>query len=136
MAESASSWHRVRNPVRNYWRKRESGWRGLGIKSPFTGGAFNRYDYRRFWIEQRGLCGVCDKPLVVHRWVSMGSGLGEVGTGQGIDLDHAHSHGYARSLTHGFCNRMVGVMDSKMALLVLNYLLKHEGNLEAQVVST
>lgn len=127
MSDSSSTWARVRNPKRDYWRRRESSWRALGILSAYRGGAyFNRYDYYRLWNEQKGLCGLCDRPLVVKRWVDVG-GLGEVGTGQGVDVDHGHSHGYARSLLHGRCNRMVGTMDSKHALLVLNYLLKHEG---------
>lgn len=135
MATSSSVWARVRNPVRDYWRRREAGWRALGIKSMETRGPFTRYDYRRLWVAQGGTterparCGLCFKDLLVHRWEQVGN-LGHVGTGQGIDVDHAHSHGFARALLHGRCNRMVGLMDSKHALLVLNYLLRWESRIE------
>lgn len=133
MSVSSGTWARVKNPKRDYWRRREAGWRALGIKSAYRHGEpFNRYDYLRMWREQGGtdfvpaLCGLCDRALTVHRWEQV-SNVGEVGTGQGIDVDHAHSGGFARALLHGRCNRMVGLMDSRHALLVLNYLLKHEG---------
>jgi len=140
MGESSSTWGRVSNPQRDYWRRRESGWRALGIKSLETHGAFNRFDYRRLWLAQGGTtlraarCGLCDRDLVVRRWEAV-DGLGNVGTGQGIDVDHAHSHGFARALLHGRCNQMVGLMDSKHALLVLNYLLRHEAEVADGEVS-
>lgn len=115
-----------RPPLRDYWRKRESGWRSLRIRAREHGGYFTRYDYAKLWVKQKGVCGVCDKPLnpKVFQWVS---GFHEVGVGRGIDVDHGHHTGFARSLVHGRCNRMVGLMDAHMALLVLNYLLKQDG---------
>lgn len=112
----------------DYWRNREKGWREQGILSPFNrGDPFTRYDYARLWVKQRGKCGLCDLPFKVEtmRW-SQVSGFVAVGTGPGIDVDHARSHGRARALLHGLCNRRVGAMNSSSALLVLNYLLKHE----------
>lgn len=136
MAESSASWTPVGNPTREFWRRREAGWRHLRIYVPDSPGSdgkprrryFTRYDYARYWHEQKGLCGLCDRPLHATRWVSV-PGFPPVGSGQGIDVDHSHSHGFARSLLHGRCNRMVGLMNSKLALLVLNYLLKHEGRM-------
>lgn len=122
---SSSTWRKNRPALRDYWRRREGTWRGLGIKAREHGGFFNRYDYRKLWLKQKGLCGLCDRPLIVKRLVDVGS-LGQVGVGQGIDLDHGHHDGFARALLHGRCNRMVGVMDQFHALLVLNYLIKHE----------
>lgn len=140
MADSSSTWSRVPNPRRDYWRRRESGWRVLGIKSLVTHGSFNRFDYRRLWLAQGGSvrsaarCGLCGHDLTVRRWEAV-DGLGVVGTGKGIDVDHAHSHGFARALLHWRCNQMVGVMDSHHALLVLNYLLKHEAKVADAEVS-
>lgn len=129
---SEGPWRRIGSarevPVRERWRRREAGWRALRILSRHGTGDryFTRYDYARMWVAQKGKCGLCDKPLTVVRWEAV-SGFPDVGTGRGIDVDHAHSNGYARALLHGLCNRMVSHMDSKKALLVLNYLLKHEG---------
>ena len=125
-------WSRVGSPLRNYWRNRESAWRRLRILSPFTGQFFTRYDYGRLWQAQGGTsttparCGVCHLPLRVKRWEAIG-GFGSVGTGQGIDVDHAHSHGLARSLTHGRCNWMVGNLNVHDAEMVLAYLRAWEG---------
>jgi len=138
MANSSTTWHRSGPRVRDYWRGRESSWRRqrLLVRDP-SGWAhgydrvrfFTRYDYARLWVAQKGLCGVCDKPLKGFRTESI-AGYGEVGVGRGIDPDHSHSHGLVRALVHGRCNRAVGLLDSHQALLVLNYLLKHERAME------
>lgn len=131
MARSATTWEPLSGDrLAAYWRGREAAWRRARMLDPWDPSrAFNRYTYARLWKEQRGLCGLCDKPLLVKRWVDVRGGE-KVGVGRGIDVDHAHSHGKARALLHGRCNRMVGVMDSRHALLVLNYLLRHEGRTE------
>lgn len=125
---SHSTWTRSWRPARDYWRGRERSWRALRIFVLRTEGKrehFNRYDYGRLWDRQRGLCGVCDKPLPTTRKESV-PGWGEVGVGSGISVDHDHTTHLVRALVHGFCNRDVGSLDKTRALLVLNYLLRHE----------
>lgn len=101
---------RQNHTPRSVTRHRESRWWRAGIR--LRGGPFTERDYETLWTVQRGLCGLCQKPMSrEHRWP---------------DVDHDPRTHEVRSLLHPFCNRDVGRMDSRRALLVLNYLLKHE----------
>jgi hypothetical protein len=59
---------------------------------------------------QKGLCGVCGKPLE-----------------ETYHVDHDHVSGKVRSLAHGYCNLLLGVVEKKRELIakIFVYLEKH-----------
>ena len=59
---------------------------------------------------QKGLCGVCGESLK-----------------DAYHVDHDHTSGKVRSLTHGYCNLLLGVVEKKKTLLdkIFVYLEKH-----------
>jgi hypothetical protein len=128
---SRTTWARPANriPHRDRWRSRETGWRKQHIlmlqRDGRTLRPFNRYDYYRAWHDQQGKCGLCDLPLPTNYLEAVGSLVGWVGTGGGINPDHDHRSHRFRSLVHGFCNRSIGGHTQHSALLLINYLLKH-----------
>jgi hypothetical protein len=61
-------------------------------------------DKQRMWDEQTGLCAVCHQPLpdVLDR---------------DCQVEHNHETNKVRSLTHWYCNMIVGVMENYPTLL-------------------
>jgi hypothetical protein len=62
------------------------------------------------WEAQKGLCGICGTLLK-----------------KSYHVDHDHVSGKVRSLTHGYCNLLLGVVEKKRKLLdkIFEYLDKH-----------
>jgi hypothetical protein len=67
------------------------------------------------WNEQEGNCGVCGNPMT-HVFA------------RDCQVEHDHFTGKVRSLTHWYCNMMVGVMENKPILLhqIVKYLEVHK----------
>jgi Recombination endonuclease VII len=62
------------------------------------------------WESQKGLCGICCE-LLEDKY----------------HVDHDHASGKVRSLSHGYCNLLLGVVEKKRELIdkIFVYLEKH-----------
>ncbi len=57
-------------------------------------------DYQRMFIEQNGVCAICERPETVKR-------RGKV---KWLAVDHNHETGHVRGLLCDHCNKAVGLM--------------------------
>lgn len=73
-------------------------------------------EYQVMWDKQKGLCQICNRPLL------------EVRGSKGAAVDHDHATGKVRDILCGRCNSVVGFCEEDVGLMqkFISYIEKHK----------
>jgi hypothetical protein len=106
---------KVREHRRKYWAKAHSKEWGRQLRKRY---GISTERYEEMFIEQKGLCGLCDQPGL----------LKDNGTVERLCVDHSHKTGQVRRLLCRACNFLVGRMETQPELHVkaLEYIHRFE----------